>query len=79
MNATDENFSDSLAAHNLFADPEGYYEPEKEPTFFQHKLLSGETLRLRLVGYNPLWVGTHTSCVVPTDLLRVTTSGMEPR
>ncbi|KAF8464071.1 nicotinamide N-methyltransferas-like protein Nnt1 [Kalaharituber pfeilii] len=39
----------------LFNEPAGFYQPEKQPTFQTHKLLSGETLRPRLVGHNPLW------------------------
>ncbi|MCJ1472699.1 nicotinamide n-methyltransferase [Lambiella insularis] len=39
----------------LFQEPEGYFQPEKPPTFVEHTLLSGEQLRLRLVGHNPLW------------------------
>ena len=41
---------------SLFEEPEGYFEPEKPATFAEHTLCSGETLRLRLVGNNPLWV-----------------------
>lgn len=40
----------------LFLEPEGYYEPEKPQTYAEHTLLSGEVLKLRLVGHNPLWV-----------------------
>jgi hypothetical protein len=41
---------------SLFVEPENFYEKEKPPTFVTHKLRSGEELRLRLVGQNPLWV-----------------------
>ena len=41
----------------IFDEPEGYFQPEKEPTFVTHKLLDGRELNLRLVGHNPLWVG----------------------
>lgn len=41
---------------DLFQEPEGYYPPEKQPTFATHKLLSGDELKVRLVGFNPLWV-----------------------
>ena len=40
---------------DLFQEPDDFYEPEKKATFQQHQLLSGETLQLRLVGFNPLW------------------------
>jgi hypothetical protein len=40
----------------LFQEPSDYYQPEKEPTFATHQLLSGKDLRVRLVGHNPLWV-----------------------
>jgi len=49
--------SDSEGEIGIFQEPEGYYEPEKEPTFVTHKLLDGRELNLRLVGHNPLWVG----------------------
>jgi predicted nicotinamide N-methyase len=39
----------------LFQEPQDFYQPEQEPTFEEHQLLSGEVLRLRLVGHNPLW------------------------
>ncbi|OAG08587.1 uncharacterized protein CC84DRAFT_1162506 [Paraphaeosphaeria sporulosa] len=40
---------------DLFQEPEGFYQPEKEPTFASHTLLSGKELNIRLVGHNPLW------------------------
>lgn len=49
--------SDSEDGLDLFQEPEGYFEPEKQPTFVSHKLLDGRELNLRLVGHNPLWVG----------------------
>ncbi|GAB7353743.1 hypothetical protein MBLNU459_g4137t1 [Dothideomycetes sp. NU459] len=50
--------SDSEGELGLFQEPDGYYEPEKEPTFVTHTLLDGRKLNLRLVGHNPLW-GHH--------------------
>ena len=41
---------------DLFKEPEGYYEPEKQYTIATHTTLTGQTLDLQLVGYNPLWV-----------------------
>lgn len=41
---------------DLFQDPEGWEPAEKQPTFAEHVLHSGEKLSLRLVGHNPLWV-----------------------
>lgn len=49
--------SDDEAGLDLFQEPEGYYAPEKEPTFVRHRMLNGDELQLRLVGHNPLWVG----------------------
>ncbi|MCJ1234998.1 nicotinamide n-methyltransferase [Varicellaria rhodocarpa] len=40
---------------DLFQEPNDYYMPEKPVTYAAHTLLSGETMRLRLVGHNPLW------------------------
>ncbi|KAJ9632393.1 Protein N-terminal and lysine N-methyltransferase efm7 [Taxawa tesnikishii (nom. ined.)] len=42
----------------LFQEPQDFYQPEKQPTFVQHRLLDGQELNLRLVGHNPLW-GHH--------------------
>ncbi|KAF2269905.1 hypothetical protein CC78DRAFT_557775 [Lojkania enalia] len=40
---------------NLFEEPADFYQPEREPTFAIHKFLSGNEVRVRLVGHNPLW------------------------
>jgi len=45
---------------SLFNEPEGYYQREKSPTIIKHHMLSGQELTLRLVGHNPLWVGTFS-------------------
>lgn len=50
--SSDEDVNDAA----LFQEPEGYFQPEKPATYTEHTLLSGQTLRLRLVGHNPLWV-----------------------
>ncbi|KAJ2906462.1 putative nicotinamide n-methyltransferase protein [Zalerion maritima] len=49
----------------LFDDPEGYYPPTPPPTTQTHKLLSGQTVTLHLVGHSPLeahhlWNGSKT-------------------
>ena len=41
---------------DIFNDPDGFYPPEKEPTFAEHPMLSGQTVRVRLVGSHPLYV-----------------------
>jgi EEF1A N-terminal glycine/lysine methyltransferase len=43
---------------NLFNEPDDYYPPEKPATFVEHTVQSGQKLRLRLVGHDPLWVGS---------------------
>lgn len=43
----------------MFKEPADYFEPEKPATYAEHTLLSGQKLRLRLVGHNPLWVAAH--------------------
>lgn len=43
---------------DLFKEPEGYYEPEKQHTFVNYTTQHGRILNLRLVGHNPLW-GHH--------------------
>lgn len=54
--ADDDDDDEDLTDAALFQEPEGYFPPEKPPTFVEHTLLSGEKLHLRLVGHNPLWV-----------------------
>ena len=49
--------SDGDVAHNLFEEPVGYYEPEKQPRIVSHRTLKGQELTIRLVGHSPLWVG----------------------
>ncbi|RAL01847.1 putative nicotinamide N-methyltransferase Nnt1 [Aspergillus ibericus CBS 121593] len=46
---------DSLDMGDMFQDPEGFYEPEPEPTFAEHHMLNGQTVRVRLVGSHPLY------------------------
>jgi len=48
--------ADEIDVGDIFHDPEGYYPPEKEPTFAEHHMLSGQTVRVRLVGSHPLYV-----------------------
>lgn len=68
FSSSSESTSASASISLLFKEPPGFYEAEKPATFSQHTLLSGQTLNLRLVGHNPLWVGTVQStmyiCVV---------------
>ena len=42
----------------IFQEPADYYPPPKPATFESRTLPTGETLRLQLVGHNPLWVCT---------------------
>jgi hypothetical protein len=56
---SDNDNSEEDEGLNLFKEPEGYYQPEKQHTFVSHVTLNGQTLTLRLVGHNPLWVGTQ--------------------
>ncbi|KAJ9267743.1 putative nicotinamide N-methyltransferase Nnt1 [Paecilomyces variotii] len=51
----DDALQDGLDAGGLFDVPEGFYPPEKEPTYAEHKMLSGQTVRVRLVGSHPLY------------------------
>ena len=47
---------------DIFREPENYYKEEPSAHYAEHTLLSGQLLRLRLVGSNPLWV-IHPSIV----------------
>jgi hypothetical protein len=58
--------SDSEGELGIFQEPEGFYEPEKEPSFVDYTLQSGLKLDLRLVGHNPLWVSFSASSSLPT-------------
>ena len=57
-----DSHSDSEGELGLFAEPDGYYQPEKEPTFAKHEMQDGRELSLRMVGHNPLWVRTTITC-----------------
>ncbi|KAL8692566.1 MAG: hypothetical protein Q9218_002435 [Villophora microphyllina] len=54
----------------IFLEPSDYYPPPKPATFESRTLPTGETLKLRLVGHNPLW-GHHlwNGAQVVTDYL----------
>ncbi|KAL2867301.1 putative nicotinamide N-methyltransferase Nnt1 [Aspergillus lucknowensis] len=47
--------ADDFDAGDMFKDPDGFYPPEKEPTFAEHQMLSGDIVRVRLVGSHPLY------------------------
>lgn len=70
----DEDRSDEEENLDLFNEPAGYYEPEKEHTFVEHTTLNGQSLSLRLVGHNPLWVGQRSShnhfdiCIISSSM-----------
>ena len=51
--------ADPLDTGDLFQEPDGFYEPEKEPSYAEHRMLSGQTVRVRLVGSHPLYVRPH--------------------
>lgn len=46
---------------DLFQEPHDYFPPKAPSHYVEHTLLSGETLHLRLVGSNPLWVAAPHS------------------
>jgi len=52
MDSTPENED----FQGLFEEPKDFFTKEKENTFENYSLQSGQELRLRLVGHNPLWV-----------------------
>lgn len=41
---------------DIFQEPPGYFPPPLSHTFTSYTLTSGQVLKLRLVGHNPLWV-----------------------
>ena len=46
---------DDFDTGDLFQDPEGFYPEEEPPTFAEHRMLSGQSVRVRLVGSHPLY------------------------
>jgi hypothetical protein len=56
--------SDEEVNIDLFQEPDGFFKPAPEPTFAIHTLLAGKKLKLRLVGHNPLWVGSDPTHLV---------------
>ena len=61
--------SDDVDLNNaMFEEPNDYFEPEKPATYTEHTLLSGQILRLRLVGHNPLWVPAFILPTYPRQL-----------
>ncbi|CAI7678832.1 unnamed protein product [Penicillium manginii] len=46
---------EDFSTGDMFQDPEGFYPDEPEPTFAEHTMLSGKTVRVRLVGSHPLY------------------------
>ena len=70
----------------MFQEPSDYFKPEQPAKSIEHNLLSGQTLHLRLVGHNPLWVYDHTFLGLKSmnsrliqRLRRDITSGMAPK
>jgi hypothetical protein len=72
MSDNDESSEDE--GLDLFKEPEGYYPPEKQHTVVTHTALDGQTLTLRLVGHNPLWVGFAFSFLAMTHVQSFTIS-----
>lgn len=58
MTLSNNSDSDPDLAGDLFTEPTNYYPPKKPATHTSYTLLTGQTLHLRLVGHNPLWVAT---------------------
>ncbi|KAJ5197785.1 uncharacterized protein N7498_006902 [Penicillium cinerascens] len=46
---------EDFSTGDLFQDPEGFYPDEPPPSFAEHQMLSGKTVRVRLVGSHPLY------------------------
>ena len=67
---------DEIFSTALFREPNDYFQPEKPCTYADYILRSGQTLRLRLVGHNPLWVPTYELTFSKPLLLKVTNFAM---
>lgn len=53
---TSSGDEDDAGQLDLFQEPADFYQPEKQPTFANYSLKTGQFLTLRLVGHSPLWV-----------------------
>lgn len=61
---------EEFSTGDLFQDPDGFYPEEAQPTFAEHQMLSGETVRVRLVGSHPLYVWLYhmqKTCIYPPN------------
>ena len=67
---------DEILSTALFQEPNDYFQPEKPYTYADYTLRSGQTLRLRLVGHNPLWVPTYELTLSKPLHLKLTNSTM---
>ena len=77
INSDEREDSEDFADSALFQEPDGYFRPEKPPSFVEHTLLSGEKLYMRLVGHNSLWVRPACSMINQQLMLRIGPSSME--
>lgn len=53
---------DNEGALDLFQEPSGYFQAEKQPTFVDYRLKTGQCISLRLIGHSPLWVRGSDCC-----------------
>ena len=53
---------DEIIGTDMFQEPQDYREAQRQATYTEYTMLSGQALKLRLVGHNPLWVPTFISC-----------------
>ena len=67
---------DEILSTALFQEPNDYFQPEKPCTHADYTLHSGQTLRLRLVAHNPLWVPTYELTLSKPLHLKLTNSAM---
>lgn len=63
-------FSDDYSLDTaIFQEPPGYFKAEAPGSYEEFTLLSGQALRLRLVGHNPLWVALYIILKAMVDFL----------
>ena len=64
----------------IFQEPPGYFKAEAPESYEEYALVSGQALRLRLVGQSPLWVALYIILKAVVDSLKhpiVGTSSLE--
>lgn len=58
-----------LELGDFFQEPDGFLQPPKSPTFAEHRMRSGQMLKVHMVGEHPLYVRPGTATIPRTYVL----------